>query len=105
MCHFGPHSQSEKVNAVTYIPSAKAVFQGDHYNAQFKSRGSYVSRAGMAFKSEIERLGLDVNYLYSAHTRKAEPWVLFETMAGKHIPGPCQTLDSCIRQMSYFREI
>jgi len=76
---------------VTYIPSAKAVFQGDHYNAQFKSRGSYVSRAGMAFKSEIERLGLDVNYLYSAHTRKAEPWVLFETMAGKHIPGPCPT--------------
>ena len=80
-----------ELNAVTYIPSAKAIFQADHYNAQYKSHGSYVSHFGMSFKHEIERLGLDVDYLYSAHTRKAEPWAVFESMAAKHIPGPCPT--------------
>ena len=44
-----------------------------------------------AWTGEIERLGLDVDYILSAHASKIETWSQFETMADAHIPGVCPT--------------
>ncbi|MGB0907484.1 MAG: hypothetical protein ACPGVT_08320 [Maricaulaceae bacterium] len=77
--------------ALAYVPSVKAVYQADHYNGSYKNQGSPVNHAAMSMKTEIERLGLDVDYLYSAHTRKAEPWAVFEAMSKTYVAGPCPT--------------
>ena len=77
--------------ALPYIPSAKTIFQGDLYGNNIKASGGYVGHAGISMKSEIERLGLDVATLLSAHHRKAEKWEDFEAMAAKYVPGTCPT--------------
>jgi len=77
--------------ALPYVQRAKTVFQGDLYGNNLKSRAGTVNHAGMSMKSEIERLGLEVDTLLSAHHRKAEKWSDFEAMAAKHIAGTCPT--------------
>jgi len=79
------------VYALPYIRNAKTVFQGDLYGNNIISRGGRVNHAGMSMKSEIERLGLEVDTILSVHHRKAEAWADFEAMAAKHVPGPCPT--------------
>ena len=79
------------VFALTYFSSAKTTFDADHYSAKFKNRASYVSPFAMSFKSEIERLDLDVDYLITAHSRKKEEWSGFLEMTRLHVPGKCPT--------------
>ena len=77
--------------ALAYFPSVKTAFEADHYGAKFKKQASYVTPNAMSIKSEIERLGLEMDYLVTAHSRKAEKWSDFLEMAAKHVPGKCPT--------------
>jgi len=83
-----PHVQSY---ALLHVPAAKTIFQEDLYNAKFKTRGSAVDHNGMALKADIERLGLDVDYILGAHTRKIESFAEFPAQAEKYVPGKCPT--------------
>lgn len=77
--------------ALTYIPAAKTIYQEDLYNGNFKTVANSVGKNGIALKKEIERLGIDVNYILSAHGRKAERWTDFMKAAAQYVPGLCPT--------------
>lgn len=77
--------------ALLHIPAAKTVFQEDLYNAKYKTRGSAVNANGIALKNDVERLGLEVDYIIGAHKRKAEPWADFAVEAAKYVRAKCPT--------------
>ena len=77
--------------ALAYFPDAKTVFDADHISANFKTRVSSVGPNGMAMKTEIERLGLDVDHLVTAHSPKVESWQGILEAAKNHVPGLCPT--------------
>jgi glyoxylase-like metal-dependent hydrolase (beta-lactamase superfamily II) len=81
-----PHVQNY---ALLYVPSSKAVFQEDLYNNNIKSRASRVSKAGLSLKTAIDRLGLNVEHILGAHSRKVEAWTDFAAQAETPVVGKC----------------
>ena len=78
--------------ALVYIPSAKAVFQADHYTGLYE--GDAPSPAGLGtvlFKQAVDDLGLDVETVLSAHGRKPVPWSELEAAVAAYDPDPCPT--------------
>ena len=76
--------------ALVYIPSAKAVFQADHYTGNYE--GDAPSPAGLGtpmLKQRIDELGLDVDWVLSAHGRKPVSWGEFEAAAAAYQGDPC----------------
>jgi glyoxylase-like metal-dependent hydrolase (beta-lactamase superfamily II) len=75
--------------ALVYVPAANAVFQADHYGGLFVDGPSPAGVSAVTLKAAIERLGLDVDTVLSAHNRKAEPWANFEAAVADYNPAPC----------------
>ena len=83
-----PHVQS---HALIYVPAAKIIFQEDLYNSTFKDTAARVTKNGLALKTQVETLGLDVEFILGAHGRKAENWTNFATQAENPLLGNCPT--------------
>lgn len=77
--------------AITSIPAAKVVFEADHYSNQFTDELSYVGRNGVSFKQQINRLGLPVETLLSAHSAQPVDYTAFSEKAEEFVPGLCPT--------------
>lgn len=77
--------------ALTYVPGTKTLFQGDHHNDNYSELSGSVNRHGASLKSEVDRLGLDVDFITSTHSPKIVNWSDFETKAGEFKPGLCPT--------------
>lgn len=81
-----PHVQDY---ALHYVPSARAIFQEDLYINDFKSRARRVTKTGLALKTEVEKLGLDVEHILGGHSRKVEGWSDFTAQAENPVLGKC----------------
>ena len=77
--------------AITSIPAAKVVFEADHYSNQFANGLSYVGRNGVSLKQQIDRLGLPVDTLLSAHNSQPVDYSAFSEKADEFVPGLCPT--------------
>ena len=75
--------------ALTYIPEAKILIQVDHMGALFIEGPGFVKADTLSLKSEIDRLGLDVESLISLHNRKVESWGDFSDAVAAFNPDPC----------------
>jgi glyoxylase-like metal-dependent hydrolase (beta-lactamase superfamily II) len=65
-------------NIFVYHKEAKLLFQDDHYHGMFKEGPTWVQPTAFELFHLIQDIGLDVEKVMSGHTRKAEPWALFE---------------------------
>ncbi len=74
-----------------YVESERIIIDEDHYGAQIADRASWVSTNMMTLISEVQRLGLQPEYLINTHGRKVEKWSDIMSMAEQHIPGLCPT--------------
>lgn len=75
--------------AIAYVPSAKLVFQADHYNGIYVDGPSPANVGSVAFKKAVERLGLEADAILSAHGRKVESWADFEAAVAEFDGNPC----------------
>lgn len=76
-------------NLLIYIPSAKVVFQADHYGSAFKDEVGSLNENAVMFRDAVNALGLDVEILLSAHGRKQESWEAFSKAADARQPFSC----------------
>lgn len=75
--------------ALLYVPSSKAVFQEDLYNNNIKTRAARVTKTSLSLKTEVGSLGLDVEHILGAHSRKVESWADFAMQANMPVLGRC----------------
>lgn len=64
-------------NAFVYHAASKALFQDDHYHGLIADGPTRVQPSAMEIHRIIEGLGIDVAFLISGHSRKAERWETF----------------------------
>lgn len=77
--------------AVVYVPSAKAVFQADHYTGLYIDEPAPGTRATELFVKALDEAGLEVDTVLSAHGRKAVSWTEIEAAVAALNTDPCPT--------------
>lgn len=78
--------------ALVYIPSAKAIFQADHYTGVYEGTAPTPIGPGTVYlKNHIDALGLDVATILSAHGRKAVSWDEFSAAVAGYDGQPCKS--------------
>jgi len=76
-------------NLLVYVPSAKAIFQADHYGSAYKDEVGNLNENAVMFHDAVKALGLDVDILLSAHGRKQESWAAFSKAVDERQPFSC----------------
>jgi len=77
--------------ALVYVPASKTIIQVDHYDSDFIEGPASANRHSVSLKSEIDKLGLDVDTILSLHGRKIESWDNFLEAVTDYNPAPCPT--------------
>lgn len=77
--------------AVVYVPSAKIVFQVDHYNSNLESGIAPANGNGATFKAAFDAFDLDIETILSGHGRKAVAWSDFAQAVADYDPAPCKS--------------
>jgi len=75
--------------ALTYLPEEKTLIQVDHMGALFINGPGFAKKDTLSLKSEIDRLGLEVDKLISLHNRKVESWADFSSAVAAFNPDLC----------------
>jgi len=77
--------------ALVYVPSSKIIIQADHYNNNFINGPASASRNSVSLKTEIDKLGFEVETILSLQGRKIESWGDFSEAVSNYNPAPCPT--------------
>lgn len=74
---------------VFYVPEAKILFSADHFSTQVKNAPPGPSFGAVTFLQALEKLDLDIDYLYDAHTSHVFTMQDLRTVAAKYTGQMC----------------
>lgn len=73
--------------AIGYMPDQKVLYQDDHFAGDNKDSVSRINQSDLVLQDNVKALGLEINWLLSGHSRKAETWSAFKAAAAETFLG------------------